>query len=65
MNLAGAIGFKSQFRSWMLFQNAKSGHVKDLKDLRCMWCRSYDANPYPSEKIDDIGGDLIWIIIYQ
>jgi hypothetical protein len=27
----------------------------NLKDLSCMWCRSYDGHSFLGEKTDDIG----------
>jgi hypothetical protein len=56
---------ESQFTSWMLFDNIRDGHIKELKDLDCAWCKSSDANLSLSEKTDNIIDDATQPIIHQ
>jgi hypothetical protein len=48
------IVFKRQFVSRTPFGNTKQCQVKDLKDLSCMWYKSYDSHPCITEKTDHI-----------
>jgi hypothetical protein len=43
-----------QFVALTLLGNRTDGKNKDLKDLSCIWCKSYDAYPCFNEKTDRI-----------
>jgi hypothetical protein len=38
-------------------ENTKDGKIKDLEDLRCMWCKSYEAYYCFIENTDHIIAD--------
>jgi hypothetical protein len=42
----------------MPFDNTEEEQIKDLKDLSCVWCDSYDAHSCLGERIDHITGDM-------
>jgi hypothetical protein len=41
------------------------GQVNDLKDLNCVWCKSYNTVSCVGEKIDHLNVDLIRTFIHQ
>jgi hypothetical protein len=57
--------FERQPASSVPFENTKDGHVKDLKDLSCVWRKNYDSNPYLGEKTDHISGDMTRTLLHQ
>jgi hypothetical protein len=40
------------------FENTKQCHIKDLKDLSDLWCKSYDTHSCIREKTDHMIGDV-------
>jgi hypothetical protein len=54
MNLTVALVSEREFVSWPSPENTKQGRVEDLKDLDCVWCKSYDAHSCLGEKSDQI-----------
>jgi hypothetical protein len=54
-----------QFISWIRFDSIKKGRIKDLKDLSCVWCKSYDADSSLGEKTEHVTGNATWPTIHQ
>jgi hypothetical protein len=52
------IVIKRQFITRTPLENTKEGKIKDLEDLTCVWCRSYNAHPWCSEDTDHISADM-------
>jgi hypothetical protein len=59
------ITIERQFIPRTPIENTKEGKIKDPEDLGCMWCKSHDAHPCPSENADHILADLSRTIIHQ
>jgi hypothetical protein len=57
--------FESKFVSSPSLENTKDGHIKPLKDLHSVWCKSYDLHSCLDEEMDHIISDMTLAIIHQ